>query len=79
MKHGSEQKRVAQNDNCGLGNLLMSEKSCFVGIRLVNSLFYTAAASDWSHKYIEREARFGRQTKEWKVILPKVVFLQNVT
>lgn len=48
---GAEQQRMTNMDR---GNLLMSEKSCCVGIRLFNGLFYTAAAPDWSHKHTER-------------------------
>lgn len=44
--------RAGTNGDCG--NLLLPEWSCCVGIRLVNSLFYTTAAPDWSHKNRQR-------------------------
>lgn len=40
--------------NVDCGNLLMSEKSCCAGIKLVNGCFYAAAAPDWSHKHTQR-------------------------
>lgn len=64
----ADQHRMTNVDR---GNLLMSEKSCYVRIRLGNGLFYTPAAPDWSQKH--REEGFRPQMEAWKVILAEVV------